>query len=92
MSHVMQHSRTTRETLDSHVRGAVTRGERVCEYECVCRGGSLHKAVPSLIHLTLMAKQHGDCSRGATALTENASGNKRRLVPVGRCATSVSDN
>lgn len=27
-----------------------------------------------LIHLTLMAKQHSDCSWGATVLTENASG------------------
>lgn len=50
------------------------------------------QSCPIPIHLTLMAKQHGDCSWGATVLTENANGNKQHVVPEGRCTTYMLDN
>lgn len=50
-------------------------------------GGVPTQSCPIPIHLTLMAKQHSDCSWGATVLTENASGNKQHVVPEGCCAT-----
>lgn len=75
---------------DSVIGGGGRRG--VVGKKCGSGGGVSTQSCPIPIHLTLMAKQHSDCSWGATVLTENASGNKQHVVPVGCCATYMSDN